>query len=112
MAPGEKNEAEAQRSLERVEQGGIPLEAERRLGGLRARVGPSRYTSDLSINAFALCHQLGLRPLAQVMGSSIYQVGYQGANWPMMIGGSVIAELDILSQAWNEVRRGRSTAWS
>ena len=37
------------------------------------------FTSDLSINGFALCHQLGLTPLSQVMGSSIYQMGYQEA---------------------------------
>jgi len=63
------------------------------------------FTSDLSTNGFALCHQLGLRPLSQVMGSSIYQVGYQAANWPMMMGGSVLTELDTLTEAWNEVRR-------
>jgi uncharacterized protein YbjQ (UPF0145 family) len=62
------------------------------------------FTSDLSIADFALCDQLELVPLAQVMGSSIYQVGYQESTWPMMMGGTVLTELDTLSQAWNEVR--------
>jgi uncharacterized protein YbjQ (UPF0145 family) len=62
------------------------------------------FTSDLSIDDFALCDQLELVPLAQVMGSSIYQVGYQESTWPMMMGGTVLTELDTLSQAWNEVR--------
>jgi uncharacterized protein YbjQ (UPF0145 family) len=106
-------EAELERSLERIEAGGIPLSAERRLralkgarpaGGQAGERGGS-FTSDLSVNGFALCHKLGLKPLTQVMGSSIYQVGYQASTWPMMMGGSVLTELDTLSEAWNEVRR-------
>ena len=102
-------EAEDERSLERIEAGGIPLSAERRLSELRTLKGTGEhggsFTSDLSVNGFALCHKLGLKPLSQVMGSSIYQVGYQASTWPMMMGGSVLTELDTLSEAWNEVRR-------
>ncbi|HUA10942.1 MAG TPA: heavy metal-binding domain-containing protein [Solirubrobacteraceae bacterium] len=101
-------EAEAERSQERIEAGGIPIAAERRLQELarsRAAGGTSAtFTSDLSVNGFALCHRLGLRPISQVMGSSVYQVGYQGGSWPTLLG-SGIAELRVLSQAWNEVRR-------
>ncbi len=109
--PGQATqEREQQESLARIEAGGIPLSAERRLSELRGAAGADgkvsgSFTSDLSVSGFALCHQLGLEPLSQVMGSSIYQVGYQGANWPMMMGGSVLTELEVLSQAWNEVRR-------
>jgi uncharacterized protein YbjQ (UPF0145 family) len=99
-----REEADAQSSLRRIEAGGIPLQAERRLSELR-KGGAGAFTSDLSVAGFALCHRLGLRPLSQVMGSSIYQVGYQGANWPMMMGGSVITELNVLGEAWNEARR-------
>ena len=95
-------DAEQQASLERIEAGGIPLAAERRLRELGEHGGC--YTSDLSVADFALCHQLGLRPLAQVMGSSIYQVGYQNTPWPMSAGGFMF-ELNFLSDAWNEVRR-------
>lgn len=65
---------------------------------------PGAFTSDLSVSGYALCDRLGLRPIHQVMGSSIYQVGYQGSTWPMMMGGTILTELDTLSQAWNEVR--------
>jgi uncharacterized protein YbjQ (UPF0145 family) len=94
-----------QESLERIEQGGIPLAAERRLSELRE--DGSLFTSDLSVNGWALCHQLGLRPLSQVMGSSIYQMGYQ-ESWGQMGGwdplGANMIELDTLSRALNEVR--------
>jgi len=62
------------------------------------------FTSDLSINGFALCDQLGLTPLHLVMGSSIYQMGYQGSWGATSFGGSALVELDSLSQALNEVR--------
>ncbi len=90
-------------SQARIERGGIPLAAERRLRELGEHGG--LYTSDLSVADFALCDQLGLEPLSQVMGSSIYQVGYQSTPWPSGLGGSFMFELDTLSQAWNEVRR-------
>jgi uncharacterized protein YbjQ (UPF0145 family) len=106
--PGAQQEQEE--SLARVEQGGIPLSAERRLRTLKGtgehgERGGS-FTSDLSVNGFALCHQLGLKPLSQVMGSSIYQLGYQGA-WGAQsygAGNAILIELDTLSQALNEVR--------
>jgi uncharacterized protein YbjQ (UPF0145 family) len=104
-APVEAQQAwqrEQEQSLARIEAGGIPIAAERRLSELREHGGV--YTSDLSVSDFALCHQLGLRPLSQVMGSSIYQVGYQGSNWPSMLGGTILTELRTLSDAWNEVR--------
>jgi uncharacterized protein YbjQ (UPF0145 family) len=96
-------QAELELSTERVAAGGIPISAERRLSELSDRGGA--FTSDLSVAGFALCHRLGLRPVTQVMGSSIYQVGYQPATYPMMLGGSVMSELGVLSEAWNEVRR-------
>jgi uncharacterized protein YbjQ (UPF0145 family) len=101
-SPEAERQQEQEQSLARIEQGGIPLSAERRLKGLSERGGS--FTSDLSVNGFALCHQLGLKPLSQVMGSSIYQMGYQGA-WGANYGsGGILVELDTLSQALNEVR--------
>ena len=96
------SDAEQLQSLQRIEAGGIPLAAERRLRELGEHGGS--YTSDLSVGDFALCHQLGLRPLAQVMGSSIYQVGYQNTQWPLGAGGFMF-EVNVISDAWNEVRR-------
>jgi uncharacterized protein YbjQ (UPF0145 family) len=96
-------EQEQEQSLARVEQGGIPISAERRLKELSERGGS--FTSDLSVNGFALCHQLGLKPLSQVMGSSIYQLGYQGAWGAQGYSSSaILIELDTLTQALNEVR--------
>jgi uncharacterized protein YbjQ (UPF0145 family) len=99
--PGE-SPAEQAESLARVERGGIPLGAERRLRELGEHGGA--FTSDLSVGDFALCHQLGLKPMSQVMGSSIYQVGYQATPWPSAMGGGFMFEMEALSQAWNEVR--------
>jgi uncharacterized protein YbjQ (UPF0145 family) len=99
--PGE-SAAEQAESLTQVERGGIPLGAERRLRELGERGGA--FTSDLSVGDFALCHQLGLRPVSQVMGSSIYQVGYQTTPWPSAMGGGFMFEMQALSEAWNEVR--------
>jgi uncharacterized protein YbjQ (UPF0145 family) len=106
-------EAEIAESLRRVEAGGIPLTAERRLKELGERGGS--FTSDLSVGGFALCHQLGLQPLSQVMGSSIYQMGYQGMGYGLRGGlgfgggigmeGSILTELSVISEAWNEARR-------
>jgi uncharacterized protein YbjQ (UPF0145 family) len=95
-------EREQAQSLARIEAGGIPLSAERRLSELSERGGS--FTSDLSVSGFALCHQLGLTPLSQVMGSSIYQMGYQSTWGATGFGGIALIELDTLSQALNEVR--------
>src|ERR1700690_1654353 len=106
-------EEEQAQSLALVERGGIPLSAQRRLSALRETQGAAgarggSFTSDLSVDGFALCHRLGLKPLSQVMGSSIYQLGYQGA-WGAGYGETILIELDTLSQALNEVR-GRALA--
>jgi uncharacterized protein YbjQ (UPF0145 family) len=106
----QEREQEQQQSLARIEAGGIPVSAERRLSELRTlrgtgeSGGSASFTSDLSVNGFALCHQLGLKPLSQVMGSSIYQMGYQSSWGSTAYGGAVLFELDSLSQALNEVR--------
>src|ERR1700722_8900784 len=99
--PGESPAEQAQ-SLLQVERGGIPLGAERRLRELGEHGGA--FTSDLSVGDSPLCHQLGLKPVSQVMGSSIYQVGYQSTPWPSAMGGDFMFEMQALSEAWNEVR--------
>jgi uncharacterized protein YbjQ (UPF0145 family) len=98
--PEESNEQ--QQSLARIEQGGIPLSAVRRLTELRE--DGRAFTSELSVGGFALCEQLGLRVLSQVMGSSVYQMGYQSSWGPMELGAPGLVELDTLSEALNEVR--------
>ncbi|HXB16593.1 MAG TPA: heavy metal-binding domain-containing protein [Solirubrobacteraceae bacterium] len=100
--PSDEEEREQEESQARVEAGGIPLAAERRLRELGE--GAGAFTSDLSVGSFALCHELGLTPLAQVMGSSIYQVGGYAGVLPGAYAGGYIYELDALSGAWNEAR--------
>lgn len=64
----------AERSRQLVEAGGIPLEAEERIR--RQREPGGVFTSDLSVDELAALRGLGYRPVAQVLGSSLYQVGW------------------------------------
>jgi uncharacterized protein YbjQ (UPF0145 family) len=95
--------AQAQRdveSIERLQQGHIPLAAAERLAALAQSAGAGgAFASDLSVSEFALLHNLGIRPLTMVMGSSIYQVGWQGTYY------NAPTEIQSLSQAYNESRR-------
>ena len=97
-------EVERAASVASLERGELPLRARQRLGEI-GRTGGGLFTSDLSVGEFALLRAIGLRPLAQVMGSSIYHVGWQqrpGA-WGMQMGG-VSQELGVISEAWNAAR--------
>ncbi len=92
-------------SLEALAQGGLPLRAQQRLGEI-GEAASGFFTSDLSVDEFALVHALGLRPISQVMGSSIYHVGWQQP--PGSFGGwqpgGVSQELTVVSEAWNTAR--------
>jgi uncharacterized protein YbjQ (UPF0145 family) len=96
--------AEQAASLQSLERGGLPLRAQQRLADLS---GNELFTSDLSVNEFALLHSIGLRPLAQVMGSSIYHVGWQQSpgSWGGWQAGGLSQELTMLSEAWNTARQ-------
>ena len=39
------------------------------------------FTSDLTVNEFLLVREAGFEPLELVVGTSIYHVGFQAANW-------------------------------
>ena len=56
------------------------------------------FTSDLSVSEFLLLHELGYTPLGLVMGTSIYQVGFQGVAWTESV------ELTSLTQAMYDAR--------
>jgi uncharacterized protein YbjQ (UPF0145 family) len=67
----------------------------------RARLQQNRdglFTSDLSVNEFLLVRQAGFQPLGLVIGSSIYHIGIQLANYRENM------ELNVLSQAMYEAR--------
>ena len=66
--------ADSSESLARIEQGGIPRDAERRL---QALAQGSLFTSGLSVREFALLDRMGPRPVAQVMGASVVRTGWQ-----------------------------------
>jgi uncharacterized protein YbjQ (UPF0145 family) len=101
----QEDEATRQRreeSLRNLEQGGLPLDAIDRLREQAARQGtPGHlFTGDLSVNELALVRQAGYEPLGQVMGSSVYHVGWQ---WlPTWSGAS--GELDVLTEAFYRAR--------
>ena len=97
-------EAEATASLEALARGELPLRARQRLGEL-GKAGSGLFTSDLSVGEFALLRQLGMRPLSQVMGSSIYHVGWQQqpGSWGWQTG-AISQELSVVSEAWNTAR--------
>ncbi len=73
---------EAESSLRSLQGGGLPTQALRRLSEETA-AGHPLFSSDLSTKEFALTRNQGYRPLSQVMGSSIYHVGWQYTlNYP------------------------------
>jgi uncharacterized protein YbjQ (UPF0145 family) len=121
--PGQDRDA-----TRRIEQGGIPLEAEQRLRALGAEDGFS--ASALSVNEFALLGLAGPRPLAQVFGASVMRVGPQylaplppyvkpyARQWESPYeepsvqqrasykwNETVVCELDTVTDAWNQARR-------
>ncbi len=84
-----------------IEQGGLPLNATDRLREQAARQGtPGHiFTSDLSVNELCLVHHAGYEALGQVMGSSVYHVGWQFTQqW------SQSGELDVITRAYYEAR--------
>jgi uncharacterized protein YbjQ (UPF0145 family) len=84
--------------LERIGRGGIPLGAEERLKRIAA--GESAvFTSDLSAKEYAVAQTTGLTPIAQIMGSSVVQHGWQNYGWSAYQGG--IAEMPSFATPWN-----------
>ncbi len=81
---------------DRLTRGGLPLKAERRLTEIAQN--PRFFTSNLSVNELVLASTEGVRPLGQVMGSTVYHVGWQYT--PMYAS----AELTALSHAQTEAR--------
>jgi uncharacterized protein YbjQ (UPF0145 family) len=71
----------------------------------RDRLKSPVFTSGLSVADFALTRLAGVRPVCQVMGSSVYKVGWQNYPWG---GGGYGAgrstELTQLTSAWNTAR--------
>ncbi|HUY59102.1 MAG TPA: heavy metal-binding domain-containing protein [Solirubrobacteraceae bacterium] len=84
--------------LERIAGGGIPLGAEERLKRIAASSSPV-FTSDLSAKEYAIAQASGLAPIAQIMGSSVVQHGWQNYPWASYGGG--ISEMPAFAAPWN-----------
>jgi len=96
----DKRQAE---DLRRIQAGGIPLEAELRLRAIGEHGGA--FTSTLGVGEFALLSELGPVPLAQVLGASVHQVGWQNLPADATWGGHVYCELGQVMQAWERARQ-------
>jgi uncharacterized protein YbjQ (UPF0145 family) len=87
---------------DRLKSGYVPAEADARLSGL----GADLFSSTLSVNEFALLTEMGPQPLAQVLGASVHQVGWQYLPPQAQWGGSdLFCQMYTVSQAWAEARR-------
>jgi uncharacterized protein YbjQ (UPF0145 family) len=84
--------------LERIGRGGIPLGAEQRLKATATATAPV-FSSDLSAKEYAVAQASGLTPIAQVMGSSVVQHGWQNYGWSSYGGG--IQEIPSFATPWN-----------
>ena len=87
-----------QQSAVGMTQGGVPLDAIARLRRMRGEGGKPLFTSDLSVSEFVLLKELNMEPVGLVLGSSIYHVGLQYANYFNN------EELGVLTQAMYHAR--------
>ena len=101
IPPTEGEREAAAVDLERIARGGIPLGAEQRLKTVAAATSPV-FSSDLSAKEYAIAEASGLRPIAQVMGSSVVQHGWQNYGWSAYGGG--IREMPSFAVPWNLAR--------
>jgi uncharacterized protein YbjQ (UPF0145 family) len=67
------------------------------------------FSSNLTVPEALVVREVGVRPIAQVMGSSVYRVGWQsmpwGARgWGVSLQAGETFELDNQTDAWNEAR--------
>ena len=56
------------------------------------------FTSDLSVNEYLCVEKAGFEPVGLVVGSSIYHIGFQAANW------KASQEMGVLTQAMYSAR--------
>jgi uncharacterized protein YbjQ (UPF0145 family) len=76
----------------------LPPTAAARLAATARPGGAPFFTSDLSVNEFALVKECGFSPLGLVMGTSMYHVGLQVQRWNQS------QELGVLTQAMYNAR--------
>lgn len=77
----------------------LPAHARERLAEMRGRSkADALFTSDLSPSEFLLVKEAGFEPVGLVLGSSIYNVGFQPRDW------SKNQEMTVLTQAMYHAR--------
>jgi uncharacterized protein YbjQ (UPF0145 family) len=77
----------------------LPTTAAARLAATARRGPGALFTSDLTVNEFALVKECGFSPISLVMGTSMYHLGLEVQRWPESL------ELDILTHAMSEARQ-------
>jgi uncharacterized protein YbjQ (UPF0145 family) len=77
---------------------GLPQSGRDRLERMKQDIERGFFTSDLSVNEFLLVKEAGFEPLGLVLGSSIYHIGFQQANWNQNM------EMQVLTQAMYHAR--------
>jgi uncharacterized protein YbjQ (UPF0145 family) len=77
---------------------GLPASGRERLERMKQDIARGFFTSDLSVNEFLLVKEAGFEPLGLVLGSSIYHIGFQQANWSQNM------EMQVLTQAMYHAR--------
>jgi uncharacterized protein YbjQ (UPF0145 family) len=102
IAPSDEERQAAAVDLERIRGGGIPLGAEQRLKRVAAG-SSSVFSSDLSVKEYAVAQASGLTPIAQIMGSSVVQHGWQNYGWSAYGGG--VREMPSFALPWNLSRQ-------
>lgn len=88
----------AEASQRAIQAGGLPLDAVDRL---KEAAREDFFTSNLTPGELLLTHECGFSPLGQVMGSSVYNVGYQWTPGAWTFGSG---ELQVLTAAHYEAR--------
>lgn len=99
--PDEAEKQRAAASLRAVEAGGLPLNAVDRLQEI---AGKPFFTSNFSVSELVLTRECGFKPVGQVMGSSVYNIGWQ---WTPASSGSWYPssqELEVVTAAHYKAR--------
>src|SRR6202012_2555992 len=78
---------------------GIPASGRERIERMKKDAQRGFFTSDLSVNEFLLVKESGFAPVGLVLGSSIYHIGFQQANWNQN------QEMQVLTQAMYHARQ-------
>jgi len=98
---GAKAKADQAESIRLLEQGGLPLQATKRLTE-QAASGKNFFSSTFTAKEYLLAREAGYQPIGQVMGSAFMRVGYNYYNTGM--GWNYTGEMSSLTMAHRDSR--------